>query len=102
MTTAYLTEAHERRYHDRIIVIENLTPANQTWEEREKVKKEIEERRKEEQRIEQYLLDIERKKRYLIRTNQSTDECIHWRDINDSIKEYLDEVSLGYEGGYYD
>jgi len=44
MTTAYLTEAHERRYHDRIIVIENLTPANQTWEEREKVKKEIEER----------------------------------------------------------
>ena len=44
MTTAYLTEAHERRYHDRLITIENVTPAYRTWEEREKVKKEIEER----------------------------------------------------------
>lgn len=43
MATAYVTEAHERRYLDRTILIENITPAYR-WEEREKVKKAIEER----------------------------------------------------------
>lgn len=44
MTNAYLTETRERRCHDRVITIENVTPAYRTWEEHEKVKKEIEER----------------------------------------------------------
>lgn len=43
MATAYFTEAHERRYHDRTILIENATP-NYRWDERENVKKAIEER----------------------------------------------------------
>ena len=41
MTNAYLTEAHERRYHDRYITIENVTPAYRTWEEREKIKETV-------------------------------------------------------------
>ena len=39
MATAYHTEAHERRYQNRTILIENYR-----WEERETVKKAIEER----------------------------------------------------------
>ena len=43
MTTAYHAEAHEQRYQDRSILVENATPVYR-WEEREAVKKEIEER----------------------------------------------------------
>lgn len=43
MAAAYQTESHERRYHDRTILVENATPVYR-WEEREAVKKEIEER----------------------------------------------------------
>ncbi len=43
MATAYCTEAHERCYQDRTILIENATPIYR-WEEREAVKKSIEER----------------------------------------------------------
>ena len=43
MATAYRTEAHERHYHDRTIIIENVVPVYR-WEEREAVKKAIEER----------------------------------------------------------
>ena len=43
MATAYHTEAHERRYQNRTILIENATPVYR-WEERETVKKAIEER----------------------------------------------------------
>ena len=43
MAAAYLTEAHERRYHDRTIIVENVKPAYR-WEERDAVKKSIAER----------------------------------------------------------
>lgn len=43
MATAYYTEAHERRYHSRTILVENATPVYRR-EEREAVKKAIEER----------------------------------------------------------
>ena len=43
MATAYHTEAHERRYQNRTILIENATPVYR-WEERDTVKKAIEER----------------------------------------------------------
>lgn len=43
MATAYCTEAHERCYHSRTILIENATPVYRR-EEREAVKKAIEER----------------------------------------------------------
>ena len=43
MATAYHTEAYERRYQNRTILIENTTPVYR-WEERETVKKVIEER----------------------------------------------------------
>ena len=43
MATAYCTEAHERCYHSRTILVENATPVYRR-EEREAVKKAIEER----------------------------------------------------------
>jgi len=43
MATAYSTEAHERCYHNRTILVENATPVYR-WEERKAVKKAIEER----------------------------------------------------------
>lgn len=43
MAGAYHTEAHERQYHDRTIIVENVSPVYR-WEEREAVRKEIEER----------------------------------------------------------
>lgn len=44
MTNIYLTETYERRCNDRMMTIENRTPAYRTWEEKERVKKETEER----------------------------------------------------------
>ena len=43
MATAYCTEAHERCYHNRTILVENATPVYRR-DEREAVKKAIEER----------------------------------------------------------
>ena len=46
MATAYCTEAHERCYHSRTILVENATPHHDgvyRREEREAVKKAIEE-----------------------------------------------------------
>lgn len=44
MTNTYLTESHERRCRNQLVLIENRTPAYRTWEEKEKAKKETEER----------------------------------------------------------
>lgn len=43
MATAYHIETRERHYHDRTILVENVTPTYR-WEEQEAVKKSIEER----------------------------------------------------------
>lgn len=42
MAAAYLTEVHERHYHDKTIIVENVKPTYR-WDEQEAIKKSIEE-----------------------------------------------------------
>lgn len=42
MATAFHTETHKLNYHDRTILVENVTPTY-LWEEQEAIKKSIEE-----------------------------------------------------------